>query len=406
MHMQQAKAPTWLPELLEQVAANLELLTAGKQDRRPALEAELLDLQGKTQGWLLTLGNAKLPRALREQVETEWNASVERQHEIEAQLAELDQDHRRADTLVHTEQVSSRLDRLDQVLAVNDPTRGNLELSLHIDRIICFRDDRVQLRMCKLGIMPDAVELLATPVVKSARLEDEKNSKSRARRRGKLRVLDDNEDVDLRSQAEFVADVERFAGLSEEWFWIDEFTIPQSSSWASENAETVFRRRQETRLSYAKLALEFGVTPPTIGAAIRCYLEAHPEESDIQLQRGGKRKPKFDLAKIGPEAKQLWLGGESKEKLATRYGCSPPTVDKAIAFAYRQEGLSMPTGATSRAARAAEARRRLDGGETLEEIAAAMDVSDVTARAYLRASFVAEGATMPDLRRGRPASAS
>lgn len=404
MPTQPAQIPTWLPEIIEQVSANLELLNSGKQDRRPALEAELLDLEGKSQGWLLTLGEAKLPLKVREQILAAWNASVERQQAITADLAELEQVDRQADTLVDAEQITSRLARLDQVLATNDPTRGNLELSLHIDRITCFRDERVQLRLCKLGIMPDAVELLTPPVVKSADKEPPTGVKSRARRRGKLRVIDDEEDVDLRSQADFVADVERFAGLGDEWFWIDEFTIPPTSSWASDNAEIVFRRRQETRFSYAKLAAEYGVTAPTIGAAIRCYLAAHPDATDIQLQRGGKRKPKFDLAKTGPEAKQRWLAGETKEKLARHFNCSLPTLDKALAFAYRQEGLTMPTRAMSRAAKVAEARRRLDCGETLEQIAAALDISDLTARAYLQASFVAEGTSMPDLRSTRRAS--
>lgn len=37
--------------------------------------------------------------------------------------------------------------------------------------------------------------------------------------------------------------------------------------------------------------------------------------------------------------------------------------------------------------------------QSLAEVAATMNVSDVTARGYLRASFAAEGKPMPDLRR-------
>jgi hypothetical protein len=36
-------------------------------------------------------------------------------------------------------------------LARNNPTLGNLELSMHIDRIDCYDDGKVVLRTCKLG---------------------------------------------------------------------------------------------------------------------------------------------------------------------------------------------------------------------------------------------------------------
>lgn len=393
--------PHWLPDLLRQVETGLERRTAGKQDRRPALKLELQQIAESVQGWNASLAKPKLPAAVREAMEGQWAAADERRQEIEAELSELDQGDVQADQLVRPEQVVGRLERLADVLAANDPTRGNLELSLHIDRITCFRDDRVQLRMCKLGIMPDAVELLASPTVLPPPKENSKGKESRARRRGRLRVVDDDAEVDLRAQANFIADVDRFAGLGDEWFWIDEFAIPESSSWASQNAEAVFRRRQAERLPYSELATEFGVTSPTIGAAIRLYLAAHPDESDIHLPRGGKRKPKFDLAPFADEARQLWIDGDSLEKLAKRYDCSAPTVKKAIAFAYEREGLSMPTRAGARRAKAVEARRLLDAGNQLDAIAAAMHVSDTTARDYLRASFAAEGKPMPDLRSRR-----
>jgi hypothetical protein len=405
MNTNPRKTPSWLPELTEQVQVALDQRTAGKVDQRPALEQELEQIRENVQGWNASLAKPKLPDAVREAVEKQWGAAAERQQEIQAELAQLTQDGVRAEQLVEPEQVVHRVERLADVLAAADPTRGNLELSLHIDRITCFHDDRVQLRMCKLGILPDAVELLAMPVVKTT-VPKKKEGEGRARRRGKLRVVEDDAEVDLRAQADFVADVDRFAGLSDQWFWIDEFKIPESSSWASENAERVFRRRKAERLSFAKLAEEFGVTPPTIGAAVRAYLEKHPEESDIELPCGGKRKPKFDLSTFADEARQLWIDGESKEKLAKKYGCSAPTVGKAIAFAYEREGLKMPTRAEARRAKVAEARSLLDAGKQLDEIAVVMKVSDVTARQYLRESFAAEGKPMHDLRRRPPLDAA
>ena len=403
MTAHERRTPPWMPHLMDQVEAALGRLTVGKHDQRPALEQELQQIQDNAQGWSASLANSKLPLAVREVVEKQWAAAIERQHEIEAELSELTQQGLRAEELVEPEQVVDRLDRLAAVLAANDPTRGNLELSLHIDRIVCRRDDRVTLRMCKLGIMPDAVELLATSVVKPQGDKGEDAVRSRARRRGKLRVVEDDAGVDLRAQADFVADVDRFAGLGDEWFWIDEFVIPESSCWASDHADVVFQRRHETRWSYAKLAEEFDVTPPTIGAAIRKYLATHPEAADIELQRGGKRRPKFDLTKFAAEARQLWIDGWSKEKLAKKYDCSAPTVGKAIALAYHMEGLTIPTREEARRDKATEARRLLDDGKSLDDIAAAMKVSDVTARDYLNESFAAEGKPMPDLRRRKRA---
>lgn len=403
MNPNQCKMPPWLPGLMEQVAAGLESLTADKHDQRPAWEQELRQIEQNVQGWNASLAKPNLPDAVREAVEKQWAAALERKAEIEAELAQLLHTDGQAEQLVDPEQVARRVERLADVLAANDPTRGNLELALHIDRITCFRDDRVQLRMCKLGIIPDAVELLAAPVVKSAEKKNPKSGDARARRRGKLRVIDDDAEVDLRAQANFVADVDRFAGLGDEWFWLDEFVIPPSTSWAAKHAAAVFRRRKAARLSYAKLAAEFDVTPPTIGAAVQSYLAAHPDERDIELERGGKRKPKFDLDKIADEARQLWIDGMSKEKLAKQYGCSAPTVGKAIALAYEREGLPMPTREEARRAKVAQARRLLDEGKSLEEIAAVMKVSDVTARGYLHDSFAAEGRPMPDLRRRKPA---
>ena len=396
--------PPWLHELMDQVQAGLKDLTAGKHDQRPALEQELQEIQANTQGWSASLANPKLSGALRDAIEKQWAAAIERQQEIDCELSQLSQEGLCAEQLVRPQQVVNRLDRLANVLAANDPTRGNLELSLHIDRIICYRDDRVTLRMCKLGIMPDAVELLATPTMKPSDDRTQSLAGSRARRRGKLRVVEDDADVDLRAQASFVADVDRFAGLGDEWFWEDEFTIPESLSWAAENAEAVFRRRQTANLSYAKLATEFGVTPPTIGAAVRLYLADHPDESDIKLPRGGKRRRKFDLSQFADEARRLWdEGGWSKEELARKYGCSAPTVDKAIAYAYAQEGSKMPTREELRRGKAEEARRLLDAGKSLDEIAATMKISDVTARRYLHDSFAANGEEMPDLRRRKSA---
>lgn len=400
MKSDHSATPSWLPDLFDLVQRESQKLTAGKHDQRPALEKELEAIEESIQGWSISLANPKLGSAVRETIESKWQAATERQQGIQAELSSMQNQATCAEDLVCPDQVLDRLNRLDDVLAANNPTRGNLELSLHIDRIYCSRDRKVTMRTCKLGVMPDAVRMFAAPSIRTKGDRTGNDKPSRSRRRGKLRVIDEGNGVDLRAQANFVANSERFAGLSDEWFWTDEFTIPESTSWAAENATAVFRRRQETRFSFRKLAEEFKVTPPTVRAAILHYLKEHPDERDeVCLRRGGQRPPKFDLSQFAGEARRLWMEGWSKEKLAKKYGCSAPTVSKAIALAFSQENLSMPTTAEVRSHKVNEVRRMLDAGTPLEEIAAAMKVSDVTVRKYLRQSFTAEGKVMPDLRR-------
>ena len=63
--------------------------------------------------------------------------------------------------VVNPQQVVDRLNRLADVLARNNPTRGNVELSLHIDQICCHDDGRVVVRTCKLGALAGTIDLLA-----------------------------------------------------------------------------------------------------------------------------------------------------------------------------------------------------------------------------------------------------
>ena len=119
----------------------------------------------------------------------------------------------------------------------------------------------------------------------------------------------------------------------------------------------------------------------------------------LVLPRGGQRPPEFDLSKFGHEARALWEAGWSKLKLAEKFGCSSPTIDKALAWAYEQDGMRMPTQSERKRLQVARARAMLDEGHSLEEIAHTLAVSDVTARKLLNMSFEAEGRPMPDLRR-------
>lgn len=391
----------WFLELRELVQRELSRLTETQHDQLPALEQEAKLLGDKIKGWSLSLGKLDLPTVLQIAIEADSRAVLERWQEIENTLLEREAQSGQADRIIDESEVLHRLEQLSDVLAGNNPTMGNLHLSLHIDRIVCAPDGKVIMRSCKLGTLTESVEVFADLDNNgNASSSVPKKTKGTPRRRGRLRVTDCEEDGrNMRSLAEFAADTDRFAGLGDDWFWSDEFQIPERS-WVAENAESVFQRRQDAKLSHAKLAVEFGVSKPTIRAAIQCYLTEHPDAKDeVNLASGGARPIKFEIENFADEARQLWESGWAKLKLAEKYGCSTPVIDKALALAYEQAGLPMPTRKNRRKAKSAEARQLLDDGQSLDEIAEVMGVSDVTARQYLKASFAAEGKPMPDLRR-------
>jgi hypothetical protein len=395
----------WLPEIMELVRDELSTLTETQHEQRPALEQEVKLLEDKIKGWSASLAKPDLSTALRTAIESDCSAALDRRQDIENSLAEREAQHEQADRLVDESEVLHRIEQLADVLDRNNPTMGNLHLSLHIDRIVCAPDGKVTMKICKLGSLTEAVEIFADVDDNGdTSSNDPKKTRGAPRRRARLRVESWAEDgVNMRALAEFAADSDRFAGLGEDWFWTDEFQIPDRPlSWVDQNAQRVFGRRQEAKLSHAKLAAEFGVSKPTIRAAINRHLATHPDAKDeVNLSSGGARPPKFDLTEFGHEARALWAAGWAKLKLAKKYGCSTPTIDKAIAWAYDQAGLPVPTRADRQSVRVAEARQMLDTGHSLDEIVDALKVSDVTARKYLNASFAAEGKPMPDLRSKR-----
>jgi hypothetical protein len=389
----------WFRELLDQVRVAVDRRAARDRDAQPSLEAELQHIRDRQYGWRQTLGNRDLNPKIRAAIELEWETSLAREEEIEAQLAERDGQERLVENLLDPAAITARLIRLSDLLAASNPTLANLELSLHIDRVDCFANGRVEMRTSKLGLLGDVNDLLVdAALIPTTAATIRVKPRRRSRRRTEF---SSDFDENLKSIAFTAADPDRFAGLPDQWFWTDVFQVPnRDASWAASNAEAIFKHRQESKLSFATLAKLHGVTPPTIRAAVHRYLEQHPEAVDqVKLQRGGNRPKKFDLAAIGDEARRLWNDGWSKERLAAKYGCSAPTVGKAIAHSYSRDGVPVPTSKERKDARIANARALFDQRISLAEIGRQMKVSDVTIRQWLRISFRKEGKQMRGLRR-------
>lgn len=394
-----SREPDWLIALTRQVQTALEQTITGKQDNRPALESELSAIRDRKQGWSLSLGNPTLPTSLRTTIESDWAAADDRERSILECMAQFERENVDVETLLQPAQVLERLDHLAEILGREDPTRANIELSTIIDRIDCFSDGTVRLRLCKLGMFPEARELLADEQLAPAQQQGGPRTRSPLR---VPNVIDDS----IRAAADFAADTTRFGSLSDEWFWVYDFTVPdRPKSWAETNAESVFRRRQDSRLSLEKLAVEFRVTKPTIKAAIKAYEDTHPGVKDaVKLLRGSKRGPRIDVAAFADEAADLLIKGWSRVALAKKFKCSTPVITKALKLAFARRGEPIPTRESIRRANAKRARELFGTHPSLSWVASQMEVSTASAREYLRASCNAEGTEMPDLRRAESRS--
>jgi DNA invertase Pin-like site-specific DNA recombinase len=272
---------TWYQPLANEVRKELERLSASRIDHRPALNAELADTGDRIQGWILTLSKRELDSAVRQLIEDEMRLAVARKEEIKTALLQLDGQQDYADGLLNPSAILKRLARLDELLGANNPTAGNLELSLHIDRIACFSDGRVVMRTCKLGALAGTTNLLRS---ESAVTDDsgtrDGTHQVKPRRRAQLRVdkpLTGGED--LQEAVGFAADPERFAGLDPKWFWEDVFYLPQKESWTHEHADEVWQLRNVDKLPWTQITRLLGKSRPTLRKALRHAEQERAQES-------------------------------------------------------------------------------------------------------------------------------
>ena len=397
---------SWYPELQSDIEESLKKLSGGDSDQSLPLHRELLTISEKIKGWKLSLADPDLPHSVRKEIYDEFEQANTREQELKAEIELCQNRQQFQKQILDPARVLDSLNRLEKVLAGDNATLGNLELSLHIESIVCFNDGHVKMKVCRLGALPECVEVMKNQYSESVDstqdnlLRHKQTGKIKPRRRAKLRTGSIGPEAEeLDAAVTFATDPHRFSALGEEWFDEYEFDVPVKMGWYQKHAEKVFQRRQETKYPYSKLAVEFGVTRPTIRAAVKYYLETHPEATDnVVLKCGGTRPLKYEVEKFGHEAKLLWNAGWSKLKLAEKFGCSPPVIDKALKWSYAQEGLPLPSKQDRENQARVTARALHDEGCSLDEISRKMNVSDVTVRRLLKKSFEAEGKSMPDRR--------
>ena len=334
----------WITPLRHAVTQEFAVAIEALCERRPQLQEERHQLDERRKGWSTSLADPNLNPKLRELIQTEWAHAVERSEEIDAQLAEASAGDRSVDELFDLAAAARRLVRLEKVLASDDATLVNLELSQYLDRIECDRDGCVMVRTCKLGAFPDALNALlakfesASSPPNCGRAGDADPDQpsvlqSAPRRRAKLRVDPFAADaLEQKDAAHFISDPNRFSDLPSIWFWEERASIPEKTCWASENAVEVARMRGRG-LTMEALAEHFGKTVPTVRAALRRAVQTEPSVKDLPKKM---RRAKWAIDHAG-EVARLKRQGMSTIELAEHFGKSDTTIREALTHAERHQ---------------------------------------------------------------------
>jgi lambda repressor-like predicted transcriptional regulator len=327
---QAGELPEWFGPLAEEVRQELKRLEKETPDQRPVWEHEKKGLEDQVAGWSLSLANPRLDPILRTDIEAQYGQAKSRILQLDGLLAEHCELQSRLDKVLEPQQVLDGLQRLADVLSVGNPTRGNLELSLHVDRIDCFADGTVVMRTNKLGMFEGATELLRQPQKPNgANGHNGQAAQVHPRRRARHRIEEDQTKSNGQCSGTVQpSDPRRFAGLDDRWFWSDSFEIPQSQSWAAANAAKVAELRI-AGWTVERLASHFGKTPPTIRHALRLAAEAMPV-----LQELPRKMPRPCWAKVNAaEVAAMKDKGMSTAQLANHFGMSDTTIRAALKHA-------------------------------------------------------------------------
>jgi DNA invertase Pin-like site-specific DNA recombinase len=324
------QVPDWFPDLVSRVQKELERHHAAEPDRKAVREAELRELGERLAGWMLTLGDPKLPPTVRTDITTRYEQAQSRRAELEAQVEGERALGEHLGRALDPRVVVEQLHRLGDVLAGHNPTLGNLELSRHIDHILCFPDGRVEMRGTWLGVFDGAVHLLS-------RTTDSPSPPDRfpgvtPRKRGRLRLpnLSAESGVAM-ADVNTCLDPERFAGLADAFFWSEDVTVERALSWAEANSEAVAQARSRGR-THEQLADEFNVSVPTIRKALRIAAQSDSELS--QLPRKMPRAKWQDSH--ADEVRALKQEGRTVKQLAAHFEVSEPLIRAALALAAKK----------------------------------------------------------------------
>jgi DNA invertase Pin-like site-specific DNA recombinase len=321
----------------------------------PRFQSELAELQKKVSGWAITLSQPQVSSILRDNLIADSNAALERIEEIKVILESRASESVVFERLVQESEIEASLNRLSEALTGECPTLANLELSTHIDHIECFQDGRVVCRSCKIGSVPDAVIWFSQSHEDSKPSADTNaagNYRTKPRRRAWMNVDDSScTDEKLRDRMNMATDPHRFDRLPDNWFWVDEFQIPEPTCWTKENAVAVLERFNKLNDSGQKftlntLAREFSVSRPTISRALDIAL------SNDNAGPTPHRKEPTVKVKGNPEIEnriaELHDDRLLNKDIGTTLNISRSTVTNALDRLYQKRGLPRPDGRGTR----------------------------------------------------------
>jgi DNA invertase Pin-like site-specific DNA recombinase len=372
--------PTWLPGLFEQVRTELDKLTDQAPDHRDSLRHQIKQIDIQLAGWMQSLGNPDLPLQLRNDLAKQYDARSKNRAELERDLHQLDHLKEITNDVLNVKDVLDRLKRLDEILAGNNPTLTNVELSRHIDRIDVHADGRVMLHCCRLGVLEGAIQMLSNgPDSTSAGEDLSAQSPSNAstvpvpvrvtrvasRARPRLRV-DEDEFAEPCQDLKRASDLGRFRGLDPSWFWTEELTLPKTMSWSDTHAaEVAALWATDPKLwVLPKLAEHFSVSIPTARKALRMGQAA----AGMQVARR-KIAPKGveDARLIADQVAELYFHAKpllSIRQIAAKLHVNQITVSKALNHWHVARGLTRPDGRATRSVRQQQPESSVGSGDS------------------------------------------
>jgi transposase len=329
----QLESMEWFQELKQLVQEFYDGMRRDDHDQRPDLEVEKQQLQSQVDGWSLSLAKADLDHSVRDNLEGSMQTAIQQIADIEHAISQTTSDAELLETIVDSKSITTRLGRLDEILASNNCSLGNIELAQHIDTIKCFPGGRVILRTCRLGALSEAVELFKTDYEVCQKDDDGKGNGSsnpvKPRRRTRRRIdYGDAPSEELKSLAAWATDPDRFAGLDEQFFEEIEFQVPVKLSWAEENAAEVARLRIDG-MTVDQVAKRLGKSIPTIRSALKYAATMEEFVGRLPTKQPRRRWHEDQVAEVVDLKSQGW----SVPQMAKYLGKSEPTIRKAVQHA-------------------------------------------------------------------------
>jgi len=325
----------WFSELKQLIDADIAKDREAGADLRPSLLIRIREARSKMEGWMRSLSNPDLDSEVRRLIEKQMGDENVRLAGFESDLHGLDHRSECAAVDVDPREIVDRLNGLAAILGGDNTTRTNVELARYIESIRCYPEGRVVLRMCKFGAIDlEGMEQAVLPVTVPDAVPTGVGGKRlpRPRRLSARQLTSEDAGPELRDISDWGTDLHRFAGFHPGWFWVDEFSIPEPTCWAKENASEVTRARR-LGATHEQLAVQFGVSVPTIRKALKLGAAADPNAplAPRKMPRARWQDSHY------PEVMAMQKAGRLVREIAAHFGKSEPLVTAALKIGKAEE---------------------------------------------------------------------